>query len=158
VKDSLKENPITSKIKELKDEDLLCFHRNSTTKDFELLIDKLFVPKIDGRQSGQRSRATSRSNIDKNTLKTDQLKEIPEETLKLAKRKMKQINRKIDSSRDFKKDKKYEFLQNLNLVEATSTKKTEKGNSLNQRKPINAWTPTPQLERMPGKKNSVVKK
>jgi hypothetical protein len=32
------------------------------------------VPKIDGRQSGQRSRATSRSNIDKNTLKTDQLK------------------------------------------------------------------------------------
>jgi hypothetical protein len=110
-----------------------------------LLIDKLFVPKIDGRQSGQRSRATSRSNIDKNTLKTDQLKEIPEETLKLAKRKMKQINRKIDSSRDFKKDKKYEFLQNLNLVEAASTKKTEKGNSLNQRKPINAWTPTPQL-------------
>lgn len=124
VKESLKENPITAKIKELRDEDLLCFHRNSTTKDFESLVDKLFVPKIDGRQSGQRSRATSRSNIDKNTLKTDQLKEIPEETLKLAKRKMKQINRKIDSSRDFKKDKKYEFLQNLNLIEATSTKKT----------------------------------
>jgi hypothetical protein len=34
VKESLKENPITAKIKELRDEDLLCFHRNSTTKDF----------------------------------------------------------------------------------------------------------------------------
>ncbi len=39
---------------------------------------------------------------------------------------MKQINRKIDSSRDFKKDKKYDFLQNLNIAEATSTKKPEK--------------------------------
>lgn len=77
VKESLKDNPVNSKIKELKDEDLLCFHRNSTTKDFETLIDKLFVPKIDGRQSSQRSRATSRGNVEKN-LKTDQLKEIPE--------------------------------------------------------------------------------
>ena len=39
-----------------------------------------------------------------------------------AHRKMKQINRKIDSSRDFKKDKKYDFLQNFNIGEA-STKK-----------------------------------
>lgn len=36
---------------------------------------------------------------------------------------MKQINRKIDSSRDFKKDKKYDFLQNLNIGEG-STKKS----------------------------------
>jgi hypothetical protein len=36
---------------------------------------------------------------------------------------MKQINRKIDSSRDFKKDKKYDFLQNLQIGEVTSTKK-----------------------------------
>lgn len=39
---------------------------------------------------------------------------------------MKQINRKIDSSRDFKKDKKYDFLQNFNLAEVGSVKKTEK--------------------------------
>jgi len=71
---------------------------------------------------------------------------------------MKQINRKIDSSRDFKKDKKYDFLQNFNIGEATSTKKVEKGHSLNQRKPVNAWTPTPQLEKMPAKKNSIAKK
>ncbi len=58
---------------------------------------------------------------------------------------MKQINRKIDSSRDFKKDKKYDFLQNLNIAEVSTIKKVEKGTSLNQRKPINAWTPTPQL-------------
>lgn len=77
VKESLQENPISSKIKELRDEDLLCFNRNSTTKDFESLVDKLFVPKIDGRQSGQRSRTASRGNVDKNTLKTDLLKEIP---------------------------------------------------------------------------------
>ena len=28
---------------------------------------------------------------------------------------MKQINKKIDSGRDFKKDKKYDFLQNFNI-------------------------------------------
>lgn len=33
---------------------------------------------------------------------------------------MKQINRKIDSSRDFKKDKKYDFLQNMNIGEVTA--------------------------------------
>ncbi len=70
---------------------------------------------------------------------------------------MKQINRKIDSSRDFKKDKKYDFLQNLNIGQPASIKKVEKGNSLS-RKPINAWTPTPQLEKVPAKKSSIAKK